>query len=86
MHVTVEGLRDGTAEWNKKRDNLTVTKASSDEGFIFINTGKAFCRLIPLYGCHCGRNKLGIMELACLLQQINHQSILRAYDGYIGNG
>lgn len=46
-----------------------VTKASSDEWFIFKTTGKAFCRLIPVYGSHCGRNKLGFMELVCLLHK-----------------
>lgn len=84
MPVNVGGWRDATAKWNKKRDNLIVTKASSDEGFIFKNTRKAFCRLSPVYGSHCGGNKLGIMELVCLLRQINHQSILGAYDCFNG--
>lgn len=40
----------------------------------------------PVYGSHCGSNKLGIMELVALLPHINPPSILEAYDCFNGTG
>lgn len=48
-----------------------ATKASIDEGFIFKTTGEAFCRLIPVHGSHCQKNKLGFTELVFAAQISN---------------
>ena len=47
--------------------HLAATQVSNDERFIFKNTGKAFSWFILVYGKYCGKNKLGFMELVCLL-------------------